>query len=50
MTRIEPLSNDQINYVNAGALWLLVLPAVYAAVEVGRALHGATCDEHPDRK
>ena len=34
---------------NSGKVWRLLALAVYAAVEIGKALHGVTCDEHEGR-
>lgn len=51
MNCIQELNSSEVETVNGG-VWLLlaaVAGAVYGAVEVGRALHGATCDEHEER-
>ncbi len=49
MNHVLELSDDEIKSVNGGHLILLVIPALYAAVEIGRAVHGATCSDHKDR-
>lgn len=49
MYDVRDLSNEEIGSVHGGALWLLVIPAIYAAMEIGRGVHGATCPDHKDR-
>lgn len=51
MNAIQPLDSNEIDSVQGGVWQLLALVtgAVYAATEIGRALHDATCDEHESK-
>ncbi|MDP9421292.1 MAG: class IIb bacteriocin, lactobin A/cerein 7B family [Pseudomonadota bacterium] len=47
-SEIIELNNDELQSVNGGAwqLLMVVTATLYAATEIGRAVHDATCDEH----